>query len=126
MSYREALEMSRHGDVLRWSSDSEGDTEKSDGAGKEKRSFSFEGLIVPETELQDTPEKAGKEATVTETCLGMKVAKQFEAGLFRGEITAVNTERGRSLYTVLYEDGDGEDFNDRESKEARALFLKKD
>jgi hypothetical protein len=38
----------------------------------------------------------------------------------------VNTERGRSLYTVLYEDGDGEDFNDRESKEARALFLKKD
>ncbi len=56
----------------------------------------------------------------------MKVAKQFEAGLFRGEITAVNTKRGRSLYTVLYEDGDGEDFNDKEFKEARALFLKKD
>ncbi len=119
MSYREAQE---HGEVLRWSSVSEGDTEKSDGTGKEIRSFPFEGLIVPpETELQDSPAKAGKETTVTETCLGMKVAKQFE-----GEITAVNTKRGRSLYTVLDEDGDGEDFNDKEFKEARALFLKKD
>jgi hypothetical protein len=122
MSYREALECSRHGEVLRWSSDSEVETEKTDGTGKEKLSCPFEGLIVPETELQDSPEKAGKEATVIETFIGMKVAKQFEAGLFIGEITAVNSERGRCLYTVLYEGGDGEDMNDREFKEARELF----
>jgi hypothetical protein len=56
-------------------------------------------------------------------CLA-KFAKHFESGLFIGEITAVNTKRGRSLYTVLYEDGDGEDLNDREYKEARDLFDK--
>ncbi len=42
--------------------------------------------------------------------------------MFIGEITAVNTKRSRSLYTVLYEDGDGEDMNDREYKEARELY----
>ncbi len=65
------------------------------------------------------------EATTIETVVQpVKVAKQFESGLFIGEITAVNTKRGRSLYTVLYEDGDGEDLNDREYKEARDLFEK--
>jgi hypothetical protein len=86
MSYREALEISRHGEVLRWSSDSEGETDKNDQAAKEKVSCPFDGLVIPETELQESPDKAGKKETVTETCLGMKVAKQFEAGLFTGEI----------------------------------------
>jgi hypothetical protein len=133
MSYREALECSRYGEVLRWSSDSEGETEKSIRAGKEKLSCPFDGLIVPKTELQDSPKKDGQEATVTESTFTeatetetviepVKVAKQFEAGLFIGEVTAVNIKRGRNLYTVLYEDGDGEDMNDREFKEARSLY----
>jgi hypothetical protein len=66
--------------------------------------------------------------TVSETVVGMKVAKQFELGLFFViEITAVTGKRGRCLYTVLYEDGDGEDMmmNNKEFKDARALFQKK-
>jgi hypothetical protein len=95
-----------------------------DGGGKEEWSCPFESLIIPETELQtsDMAEdnipvshllKRQKEATVTETFVGMKVAKQFELGLFVGAITAVTGKKGRFLYTVLYEDGDGEDMTDR-------------
>ncbi len=55
--------------------------------------------------------------------MGIKVAKQFEQSfLFVNEIMAVTGERGRSLNTVLYEDGDCEDMKDREFKEARALY----
>jgi hypothetical protein len=122
--------MSRHGKVLRWSSDSEGETDKNDQAAKEKLSCPFDGLVIPETELQTSPEKPIVETAVTETAATetetaiqpVKVAKQFEAGLFIGEVTAVNIKRGRNLYTVLYEDGGGEDMNDREYKEARALY----
>jgi hypothetical protein len=112
MSYREALEMTRHGEVLRWSSDSEGETDKSDQAAKEKLSCPFDGLVIPETELQTSPEKSivetavtdatGTDATQTETAIQpVKVAKQFEAGLFIGEVTEVNIKRGRNVYTVL-------------------------
>ncbi len=132
------------------------ETEKSDGVGKPKVSCPFDGLIVPETELQNSPvkvrvegtetemtvtEATATETTVTETTVTettvteaamtetviqpVKVAKHFEAGLFIGEITAVSIKRGRNLYTVLYEDGDGEDMNDREYKEARALYEQK-
>jgi hypothetical protein len=133
MSYRESLECSRYGEVLRWSSDSEGETEKSDGAGKEKLSCPFDGLIVRETELQNSPEKAREDATVTDATVSeatvtetvierVKVAKQFEASLFIDEITAVYIKRSRNVYTVLYEDGDGEEMNEREFKEAKALY----
>ncbi len=67
-----------------------------------------------------------KEASVSETAVGLKVAKHFESGLFVGEITAVTGKRGRCLYTVLYEDGDGEDFNEREFNEARVLYHDQD
>ena len=60
MSYREALEMTRHGEVLRWSSDIEGETDKSDEAAKPKLSCHFECLVIPETELQESPDKAGQ------------------------------------------------------------------
>jgi hypothetical protein len=109
------------------------ETDKSDQAAKEKLSCPFDGIVIPEMELQTSPEKSivetavtdatGTDATLTETAIQpVKVAKQFEAGLFIGEVTAVNIKRGRNLYTVLYEDGDGEDMNDREYKEARALY----
>ncbi len=58
MSYREALECSRYGEVLRWSSDSEGEADKGDGAVKQKLSCPFDGLFVPETKLQNSPGKA--------------------------------------------------------------------
>ncbi len=94
-------------------------------------------VLITETELPDSDGeednipfgqlmKKQKESVGVETEVGMKVAKQFEAGLFVGEVKAVTGKRGRCLYTILYEDGDGEDLNDKEYKQARALFLKKD
>jgi hypothetical protein len=91
----------------------------------------------PETEVKDSDGEEDniafgqlmnkqKESVGVETEVGMKVAKQFEAGLFVGEVTAVTGKRGRCLYTILYEDGDGKDMNDKDFKQARALFLKKD
>jgi hypothetical protein len=152
MSEREADECAKFGEVHRWSSDSEGDTEKTTGADKEtpvpiqyhgqscKNKRNTIVLITetePETELPDSDGEEDnipfgqlmnkqKESVGVETEVGMKVAKQFEAGLFVGEVKAVTGKRGRCLYTILYEDGDGEDMNDKEYKQARALFLKKD
>ena len=54
------------------------------------------------TEAIETGATVTEEA-VTETVVErVKVAKQFEAGLFIGEITAVNIKRGKNLYTVLH------------------------
>ena len=146
MSAREADECAEFGEVLRWSTDSEGETDKTTRADKDKpKTIEYEGepwkdmrntiVLITETEAE-TEERQQASVTdanetqatvidkaITDTVVErVKVAKQFEAGLFIGEITAVNTKRGRSLYTVLYEDGDGEDMNDREYKEARELY----
>ncbi len=59
-------------------------------------------------ELQTSPEKSIVETAVTETAATetetaiqpVKVAKQFVAGLFIGEVTAVNIKRGRNY--ILY------------------------
>jgi hypothetical protein len=131
--------------------DSEGETDKTTGADKEiPVAIQYEGkpwkdmrntiVLITETEAtevqtsdqeeDDVPVSQllnrQKEASVSETAVGMKVAKHFDSGLFVGEITAVTGKRGRSLYTVLYEDGDGEDLNEREFKEARVLYQDKD
>jgi hypothetical protein len=47
--------------------------------------------------------------------------KQFDAGLFCGEVVSVTKNRGRFLYHVVYEDGDEEDMNDQEYREAYEL-----
>ena len=74
---------------------------------KEKRKQDKTNTIVLITETEPETEARVTEEAVTNTVLErVKVAKHFEAGLFIGEITAVNTLRGRSLYTVLYEDGE--------------------
>ncbi len=82
ISYREALEMSRYGEALRWSSDSEGEIEKSDGEGKSKVSCPFDGLIVPETELQNSPVKARVEGTETEMTVTEATATDTTSGKF--------------------------------------------
>jgi hypothetical protein len=56
-----------------------------------------------------------------EASVGKFVMKQFEAGLFCGEVVSATENRGRFLYHVVYEDGDEEDMNDREFKEAYEL-----
>jgi hypothetical protein len=82
-----------------------------------------EPVVIDEVPSVTVTKTTVTEATMTETVVQLvKVAKHFEAGLFIGEITAVSINRGRNLYTVLYEDSDGEDMNDREYKEARALY----
>jgi hypothetical protein len=135
MSEREAVECAKFGEVLRWSSDSEGETEKTTRADKDLpvateteakvtqivQTRQNTIVLITETEEAEEIQQASVSETIQQT---VKVAKQFEAGLFIGEITAVNTKRGRNLYTVLYEDGDGEDMNDREYKEARDLYEK--
>ncbi len=74
-----------------------------------------EPVVIDEVPSVTVKKTTVTEATMTETVIQLvKVAKHFEAGLFIGEITAVSLNRGRNLYTVLYENGDGEDMNDRE------------
>ncbi len=122
MSEREADECAKFGEVLRWSSDSEGETEKTTVADKEtpvpiqyvgqpwkdmrntivliteteaeteeRQQASVTEAI--ETELQDCDGEEDnipfgqlmnkqKDSVSVETEVGMKVAKQFEAGLF--------------------------------------------
>ncbi len=54
--------------------------------------------------------------------IGRKVAKQFEDGVYKGEVISKTGKRGRCLYKILYEDGDGEDLNEKEFKEACMLY----
>jgi hypothetical protein len=151
MSEREADEEARFGEVFRWSSDSEGETAKIGGADKDRlvpivyerqpwEDMSKTIVLIAETEDPEERQQADPEEiqradpeerqqadpkndeTVVETVVDQKVAKQFEAGLFIGEITGVTSTRGRNLYSILYEDGDGEDMHDRELKEARSLY----
>jgi hypothetical protein len=51
------------------------------------------------------------------------VMKQFDAGLFTGTVKTAIKKRGRFLYHVEYEDGDCEDYNDKEFGEAYDLYI---
>jgi hypothetical protein len=57
----------------------------------------------------------------------VSVAKKFEiAGkleVFKGTVQEVTELRKRRLYAVVYEDGDGEDLNETEFREACELFI---
>jgi hypothetical protein len=57
-----------------------------------------------------------------EACIGKLVMKQFDAGLFTGTVMTATKKRGRFLYHVEYEDGDCQDFNDKEFGEAYDLY----
>ena len=47
--------------------------------------------------------------------------KQFEAGIFCGQVVTAEKKRGRFLYHVVYEDGDEDDLNDHEFEEGYEL-----
>jgi hypothetical protein len=51
--------------------------------------------------------------------------KQFAEGLFKGTVMPAIKQRGRYLYHIVYEDGDEEDLNDKEFKEAYDLCNEK-
>jgi hypothetical protein len=57
-----------------------------------------------------------------ESSVGKTVMKQFEAGLFSGQVVTATKNRGRFLYHVVYEDGDEEDMDDQEFKDAYELY----
>ena len=54
--------------------------------------------------------------------LGAKVAKRFDTDVFIGEVEHVIHDSGVLLYTIEYEDGDGEDFDEKELQEGIALY----
>ena len=54
--------------------------------------------------------------------LGIKVAKRFDMDIFIGEVKHVIHDSGVLLYTIEYEDGDGEDFDEKELQEGIALY----
>jgi hypothetical protein len=63
-----------------------------------------------------------EEKPIGEACVGMLVMKQFDAGLFTGTVKTATKKRGRFLYHIEYEDGDCEDYNDKEFGEAYDLY----
>jgi len=52
---------------------------------------------------------------------GTRIAKYFGENVFLGEVTNYS-EKGGGLYYVQYDDGDDEDFNEKELDEAMKLF----
>ena len=54
---------------------------------------------------------------------GRDVAKVFDGRLFRGHIACIDSDDddGGLLYTVVYEDGDTEDFNPQECEKVVTL-----
>jgi hypothetical protein len=119
------------------------DEDKNGSVIPEKFQCPFAGPIIPETEEQQDAEISSdvtasqiiatereetnekQEMIVGEEFIGMSVAKKFDiAGkfkVFRGKVTEVTEQRKRRLYSVVYEDGDGE--NQSEFREACELFL---
>jgi hypothetical protein len=78
----------------------------------------------PKESIETVVEKAPTDidlSAVTEH-IGRKVAKQFEDGVYKGEVISTTGKRGRFLYKILYEDGDGEDLNEKEFKKACMLY----
>ncbi len=115
-------------------------TTESDSEEETQFGVVWEKVIIPETEEQeghkdevhipsietDATKKAItveiEETPTGEACVGKFVMKIFEQGLFKGTITTATKKRGRYLYHVLYEDGDAEDLNETEFREAYELF----
>ncbi len=95
LSEREATEMAQHGDVLRYSSDIEGD----------------EVPIL--SQILQTTTEGGKEAPEGEAAVGVRVARDFgrDGGIVKGKVVHVRKNRQRHNYHILYEDGDEEDFD---------------
>ena len=70
-----------------------------------------------------TPHTHPTQVTPPRFELGRDVAKVFDGRLFRGHIACIDSDDddGGLLYTVVYEDGDTEDFNPQECEKVVTL-----
>jgi hypothetical protein len=113
MSEREATEVARHGEVQRWSSDSEGDE------------VPIAQTLETEPDSTTTVENSVKHIEA----VGIKVAKDFGSlGVYFGSVLAVEYDsdddsKAKPFYCVQYTDGDKEDLNEDEFGFARELCI---
>ena len=151
MSEREANEVARHGEVLRWSSsDSEGETQlvstvhRKDnsewGKRMEKELAAIEKRALEKTQLgnsegskeTESGQDSDDERPIVQTLnkdqpkfgllsIGTEVMKQFESGLFIG--TVKGYFKKEDLYKIEYSDGDIEDYDKAEYIYAYQLAL---
>jgi hypothetical protein len=114
MSEREADEMSRHGEVQRRSSDSEGNE-----------------VPISQT-LQTEPDSSTtiQNSVQHVEAVGIKVAKDFDShGVYFGSVLSVeydsdDEKKAKPFYCVKYSDDDTEDLNEDEFGFARELCIK--
>jgi hypothetical protein len=150
MSEREADEAATHGDVLRWSSESQEDTQvfstvhrKDNSAwGKrmEKELTAIEKRAADKTKLgnsegskqTESGQDSDDERPIVQTLdkglpkfgllsIGTEIMKQFESGLFVDTVKAY--DRKEDLYKIEYSDGDREEFDKEEFIYAYQLAL---
>ncbi len=114
MSEREADEMAKFGDVVRYSSDSEGGEES---------------ITKTRLSMKKSKEKDGETKGNTEF-IGAKVARDFgKQGIFFGEIVALEFDsddeaKEDPFYVVKYTDGNQEDLDGKELSYALELYHK--
>jgi hypothetical protein len=117
-SQTEADEIARFGEVLRCSSDSEGDEEP----------ITQSLLLLSKT--KETIAKTNEETKGNTEFIGVKVARDFgKQGVFLGEIVALEYDSGdeaknHPFYVVRYTDGDQEDYDGKELSRALELYYK--
>jgi hypothetical protein len=117
-SQREADEMARFGEVLRCSSDSEGDEEP------------ITQSLLSLSKSKETIVKTNEETKGNTEFIGVKVARDFgKQGVFLGEIVALEFDSGdeakeHPFYVVRYTDGDQEDYDGNELSRALELYYK--
>ena len=102
-------------------------------SGEEETQLNIAEIYLPSSEEDDVPIVQTLRAVVTplpnripkdEQAVGQIVAKNFEAGLFQGQVASIVKRRGRCLYHIKYEDGDSEDMDELEYEDALFLYKK--
>jgi hypoxanthine-DNA glycosylase len=72
--------------------------------------------------------RQNRNGTLLNRCIGLKVVKHFETGVFIGQVTNVyasgNQNDGEVVYHIQYGDGDSEDFDENELQEGVALYCR--
>ena len=111
LSEREADETAKFGEVLRWSSDSDGDE-----------------VPIMQTLMRALKEPT-KDVVVEHKDIGMKIARDFGVkGVFVGKVVAVeydseDVDKIEDIYVVEYTDGDREDINKEELGYANEFYV---
>jgi hypothetical protein len=120
LSERESDEVARHGEVLRWSSDSEADEVPiaQTTVQKTKQSDIWGPTAKTKALLADLDKNGTEDFPVMQAipegheAVGVGIARDFgkDMGVFKGEVRHVKAQRKRHIYHVQYEDGDSENF----------------